>query len=157
MNFSRATRHTNSEWTSKQTSNMSAKSKFAIRQKAFKALRLVHPGWGVHSHRGVTLLLLLAFGGIAVVGSFVTRDLRTANADAQKINTVPEQVIRRVAALGHDARETRLYTLFAMTTDYSNLQVEYADRTREADHRVTEGITEYLQQTRTPEELEIGR
>ena len=136
---------------------MSAKSKFAVRQKVFKALRLVHPGWGVHSHRGVTFLLLLAFGGIAVVGSFVAKDLRTANADAQKINTAPEQVIRRVAALGHDARETRLYTLFAMTTDDSNLQVEYADRTREADHRVTEGITEYLQQTRTPEELEVGR
>src|SRR5205807_718453 len=34
--------------------------------------------------------------------------------------------------------------------------VEYADQSREADGRVTDGIREYLEQARIPREVEIG-
>jgi len=43
-----------------------------------------------------------------------------------------------------------------LTTDDSNLQIEYADQSREADRLVNEGIIEYLRQARTPQEIEIA-
>jgi signal transduction histidine kinase len=65
--------------------------------------------------------------------------------------------LRQIGELQYQAQETRRSTLYALTTNDSNLQVQYADQSREADRRVTEGIAAYLQQARMPNEIEVGR
>jgi signal transduction histidine kinase len=64
--------------------------------------------------------------------------------------------LRRIGNLQYDAQETRRSTLYALTTNDSNLQVIYADQSREADARVTAGIAEYLQQAQLPQEVKLG-
>src|SRR5215472_537142 len=66
------------------------------------------------------------------------------------------QGLRQIGELQFQTQETRRSTLYALTTNDSNLQVEYADQSREADRRVKEGITEYLKQARMPGEQEVG-
>src|SRR5437879_13645056 len=54
---------------------------------------------------------------------------------------------------------TEIYTLSLHDAlpIYGNLQVEYADQSREADHRVSEGIAKYLVQARRPRDIEVGK
>ena len=109
------------------------------------------------SRNSYTLLLLLVFSVEVGVGIFVIRDLRTANVEAQRMYVGSVLGLRRIGELQYQAQETRRSTLYALTTNDSNLQVEYADQSREADGRVTDGIREYLEQARIPREVEIGR
>ena len=44
-----------------------------------------------------------------------------------------------------------------LSTENSNLQVQYADQSRLADARVTAGIAEYLKEAELPGEIELGR
>src|SRR5690348_12640279 len=113
-------------------------------------------GPGLLSGYSSSLLLLLVFAVELGVGLFLLRDLRTANIEAQRMYAGSVLGLRRIGELQYQAQETRRATLYALTTSDSNLQVEYADQTRAADHRVTEGIAEYLQQARTPREIELG-
>ncbi len=71
------------------------------------------------------------------MGIFVIRDLRAANIEAQEIYTGSVHGLERIGELQYEAQETRRATLYALTTTDSNLQVEYADLTREADRAVT--------------------
>jgi len=103
-----------------------------------------------------TLLLVLVFCAVAVVGVFVIRDLQTANAEAQNIYAVSVQGLREIGELQFDAQETRRATLYALTTNDSNLQVEYADQSRGADQRVTDGIAQYRHQARLPAEMALA-
>lgn len=103
-----------------------------------------------------TILLLLVFCAVAVVGVFVIRDLQTANAEAQNIYAVSVQGLRQIGELQFDAQETRRATLYALTTNDSNLQLEYADQSRDADQRVTDGIAQYLRQAKLPAEIELA-
>ncbi len=111
----------------------------------------------VFSRYPSALLLLLVFSVEVGVGIFVIRDLRTANLEAQKMYARSVLGLRQIGELQYEAQETRRSTLYALTTNDSNLQVDYADQSREADRRVTEGITTYLQAARIPRELEVGR
>ena len=101
-----------------------------------------------------TLLLVLVFCAVAVVGVFVIRDLQTANAEAQYIYAVSVQGLRQIGELQFDAQETRRATLYALTTKDSNLQLEYADQSRDADRRVTDGIAQYMHQAKLPAEIQ---
>ncbi len=103
-----------------------------------------------------TLLLLMVFGVEGGVGIFLMRDLHTANTETQRMYAGSVLGLRRIGELQYQAQETRRATLYALTTSDSNLQVEYADQTRAADHRVSEGIVEYLRQERTPQEMQLG-
>jgi len=103
------------------------------------------------------LLLLLVVGLEAGVVRFVIRDFRSANSEVQRMYAWSVLGLRRIGGLQYDAQETRRSTLYALTTNDSNLQVEYADQSREADRRVTEGIAEYLQQAQLPREVELGQ
>ena len=103
-----------------------------------------------------TLLLVVVFVVEVGVGLFLMRDLRIANTEAQRMYAGSVLGLRRIGELQYQAQETRRATLYALTTSDSNLQVEYADQTRAADHRVTDGIAEYLQEARTPQELALG-
>jgi signal transduction histidine kinase len=106
-------------------------------------------------HNAILLLFMVCFG-VAVVGAFVIRDLRAANDEAQKIYTGSVHGLQRIGELQYDAQETRRATLYALTTTDSNLQVEYADQSRDADRQVKEGIAEYRNQADSPEEIALG-
>ena len=102
------------------------------------------------------LFLLLLVGLEAGVVRFVIRDVRSANSEVERMYASSVLGLRRIGNLQYDAQETRRATLYALSTNDSNLQVEYATQSREADARVTAGITEYLQQAQIPPEFELG-
>ncbi|HWJ48882.1 MAG TPA: MCP four helix bundle domain-containing protein [Candidatus Udaeobacter sp.] len=102
------------------------------------------------------VFLLLLIGLEAGVVRFVIRDVRFANNEVQRMYASSVLGLRRIGNLQYDAQETRRSTLYALTTNDSNLQVEYATQSREADARVTAGIAEYLQQAQLPQEVELG-
>src|SRR5882762_8900999 len=104
-----------------------------------------------------SLLLLIVFLVVIAVGLFVIRDLHTTNVEAQKMYAGSVLGLRRIGELQYQAQETRRSTFYALTTNDSNLQLEYADQSREADRRVNEGISEYLLQALMPHEIEVGK
>jgi signal transduction histidine kinase len=104
-----------------------------------------------------SLLLLIVFLVVIAVGLFVIRDLHTTNVEAQKMYAGSVLGLHRIGELQYQAQETRRSTFYALTTNDSNLQLEYADQSREADRRVNEGISEYLLQARMPHEIELGK
>lgn len=102
------------------------------------------------------LFLLLLVGLEAGVVRFVIRDVRSANSEVERMYASSVLGLRRIGSLQYDAQETRRATLYALTTNDSNLQVEYATQSREADARVTGGITEYLLQAQLASEFDLG-
>jgi signal transduction histidine kinase len=112
---------------------------------------------GVFSRYPSALLLLIVFSVEVGVGLFVIRDVRIASVEAQQMYARSVLGLRQIGELQYQAQETRRSTLYALTTNDSNLQVEYADQSREADRRVSEGIAAYLKQARMPNEVEVGR
>ena len=108
------------------------------------------------SRHNVTISLVLVLCVVALVGLFVLRDLQTANAEAENMYLVSVQGLRRIGELQFDTQETRRATLYALTTNNSNLQLEYADQSRDADQRVSEGIAEYRGQVKQPKEVELA-
>jgi signal transduction histidine kinase len=102
------------------------------------------------------LFLLLLIGLEAGVVRFVIRDVHSANNEVQTMYASSVLGLRRIGNLQYDAQETRRSTLYALTTNDSNLQVEYATQSRDADHRVTAAIHEYLQHAQAPQEKELG-
>ena len=103
------------------------------------------------------LFLVLLIGLESGVVRFVIRDVRSANSEVQRMYASSVLGLHRIGSLQYDAQETRRSTLYALTTNDSNLQVIYADQSREADARVTGGIAEYLQQAQLPPEIELGQ
>jgi signal transduction histidine kinase len=100
---------------------------------------------GALRHNAAFLLFLVCCG-VAVIGALVIRDLQAANAEAQKTFSSSVHGLQRIGELQYDAQETRRATLYALTTSDSNLQVVYADQSRDADQRVKDGIAEYGRQ-----------
>ncbi len=111
---------------------------------------------GYVSRYSTALLLIVVVGLEVGVVRFVIRDVHSANLEVQRMYAWSVLGLRRIGNLQYDAQETRRSTLYALTTNNSNLQVEYADQTREADKRVTEGIAEYLKEAQMPREIEVG-
>lgn len=83
--------------------------------------------------------------------------MRAASVEAQQMYARSVLGLRQIGELQYQAQETRRSTLYALTTNDSNLQVEYADQSRNADQRVTDGITLYLRQAHRQNEIEVGR
>jgi len=104
-----------------------------------------------------TLLLLMVFTVETGVVIFVIRDLRAADSEVQTMYVGSVIGLRGIGGLQYDAQETRRATLYALTTNDSNLQVEYADQSRDADRRVTNGINEYLGRAHTASAIEVGK
>src|SRR5882724_8862 len=113
--------------------------------------------WSAFSRYPSALLLLVVFGVEVGLSVFVIRDVRTVSVETQKMYARSVLGLRQIGELQYEAQETRRSTLYALTTNDSNRQVEYADQSRDADRRVTEGIAVYLQQARLPNEIELGR
>ena len=111
---------------------------------------------GAASRHNPGLLLFMVCLGVAVVGVFVVRDLQTASAEAQKMYSGSVHGLQQIGELQYYAQETRRATLYALTTADSNLQVEYADQSRDADQRVKDGIAEYGRQAKSPAEIALA-
>ena len=109
------------------------------------------------SRHNATLLLFIVCCGVAVIGAFVIRDLQAANTEAQEIYTGSVHGLQQIGELQYDAQETRRATLYALTTSDSNLQVKYADQSRDADQHVKDGIAEYGRQARRPDEITLAK
>ncbi len=108
------------------------------------------------SRLSAAFLLFMVCCGVAIVAVLMIRDLEMANSEAQEIYTGSVHGLQRIGELQYEAQETRRATLYALTTTDSNLQVEYADQTREADRRVTEGISEYRNEARSAKVLALA-
>lgn len=113
--------------------------------------------WSKLSRYSSALMLFFIFCAVSAVGLFVIRDLRRADIDEQNMYKGSVLSLHRIADLEYQTQETRRSTLYALSTADSNLHVKYADQSREADHLVSEGITAYLANARTPNEVDIGR
>jgi len=99
----------------------------------------------------------MVFCVVVAVGIFMMGDLHTATEQVQRMYAGSVQGLRQIGELQYEAQETRRATLYALTTNDSNLQVEYADQSREADRLVTEGIAQYLLDARSPGEVDLGK
>src|ERR1700757_905714 len=134
-------------------------SHFRSRRLASAVPTLVSKSWlgrSLSRHLSVVALVLVLLGE-AVVAGFVMRDLGRSYATVENMYNGSVQGLLRVGELQYEAQETRRSTLYALTTNDGNLQVNYADQSREADQRVSDGIAEYLAQARMPRELEVGK
>lgn len=125
----------------------------ASRTRVQQVLRVVSGHIERHSS---TLLLFMVFCVVIAVGTFMIGDLHTATNQAQRMYAGSVQGLRQIGELQYEAQETRRSTLYALTTNDSNLQVEYADQSRSADRLVTEGIANYLAGARITREMELG-
>jgi signal transduction histidine kinase len=112
---------------------------------------------GFLSRQVSVVLLLLVLISEAGVGAFVMRDLFKIYATVQNIYGGSVQGLRRIGEMQYQAQETRRSTLYALTTNDGNLQVKYADQSREADRLVTKGIAEYAAQARDDRQIAVGR
>ena len=105
----------------------------------------------VSRHNAITLLVIV-FCTVAAIGALAVRDLRAANASTQEGYTRSVHGLQRIGEMQYDAQETRRATLYALTTSDSNLQVEYADQSRDADKRVSDAIADYASRADLPAE-----
>jgi len=104
-----------------------------------------------------SLLLFMVFCVVMAVGVFMIGDLHTATVQAQQMYAGSVLGLRQIGELQYEAQETRRSTLYALTTNDSNLQVEYADQARGADKLVTDGIAQYVAGARHTGEVAVGR
>lgn len=109
------------------------------------------------SRNSAMVLLCTVFGAEATIGFLMFHDIVRSHSEMQSMYERSVRGLRQIGELQYQAQETRRSTLYALTTQDANLQVHYADMTRSADHRVQQGISEYLAQAATPEEVAAGK
>lgn len=109
------------------------------------------------SRPGSGLFLLMVFAVVIAVGTWVIRDVRTADIEAEQMYAGSVIGLRRIGAMQYQAQETRRSTLYALTTNDGNLQIDYADQSHEADRKVTAGIDRYVHEAWGDEELKVGK
>ena len=119
----------------------------------FKAQRSTKRAPSSRNYGFLLLMVLLAEVG---VGIFVLKDLRQSYVQVQKMYEGSVRGLRRIGELQYEAQETRRSTLYALTTNDGNLQVSYADQSREADRLVTQGIADYVAQAQLPQERSVA-
>jgi signal transduction histidine kinase len=143
-------------WNCGRRIDMRATDKYEADLKSKGVVSLFDWVLGVVYRHNATISLVLVLCVVAAAGLFVIRDLQSANAEAQKLYLISVQGLKGIGELQFDAQETRRATLYALTTNDSNLQLEYADQSRDADQRVTEGIVKYQKQAKLPRQIELA-
>jgi signal transduction histidine kinase len=124
--------------------------------RSFRPAQLFDQLLAVASRHNAMMLLFIMCCGVAAIGAFVIRDLQAANFEAREVYARSVYGLQRIGELQYDAQETRRATLYALTTSDSNLQVEYADQSRDADKRVSDAIAEYGSRANQPEEAALA-
>src|SRR5712691_2342709 len=92
---------------------------------------------------------MLVVVGVAVlgVGLFVVRDIRGTNRSARAMYNSSMAGLDLLNELQYLTQEARRSVLYALTTNDSNRQVEYADQSRAADAEVAEIIEGHIQRS----------
>jgi len=102
------------------------------------------------------LLLSIVFIIEGVVILVVIRDLHNSYLQVVEMYERSVRGMWRIGEVQYQAQETRRATIYALTTRNGNLQVDYADQSREADRRVTEGIADFVARAQTSQERSVG-
>lgn len=135
---------------------MSQQPQFAINLRAASPIPVLDRLLLAAPRHNVVLLVLLVSCTVALIGVVVIRDLHAANAEAEDIYTGSVHGLQQIGELQYEAQETRRSTLYALTTNDSDLQVEYADQSRAADQLVKDGIAEYAGRAKQPAEIALA-
>ena len=93
-----------------------------------------------------TALLIVGLG-VVFVGALTLIDLQRANRRAHETYSVVVNRLQDLGDLQYQIQETRRSVLYALTTRDVNLQVQYADHSREASARVDRTMQELLTDT----------
>ena len=101
------------------------------------------PARPVGKDRLSTALLMLGLG-VVFVGALTLLDLHRANQRAHEAYGVIVNRLQDIGELQYQIQETRRSVLYALTTRDVNLQVQYADQSREASARVDRTMQELL-------------
>ena len=115
------------------------------------------PSLSAHSRHTYSILLLsivLVIEGVVVL--VVIQDLHNSYREVVEIYERSVRGLWQIGEVQYEAQETRRATIYALTTPNGNLQVEYADRSREAERHVSEGIADFLARAQTSEESSVG-
>ena len=99
-------------------------------------------------------IVIIIEGGVLLV---VIQDLHNSYLEAIAVYERSARGLWRIAEVQYEAEETRRSTIYALTPNGANLQVNYTDRSREADKRVTDGIAEFVDRAQTPQERNLGQ
>jgi signal transduction histidine kinase len=156
MNYFRTTRATSFACRFNWLIDLKKQAKFESKGRSHYPMQRIDQWLSAASRHNAVLLLFVVCCGVTVIGALVIRDMQQANTEAQKMYKSSVNGLQEIGELQYDAQETRRTTLYALTTTDSNLQVEYADQTRDADRRVRNGIAEYGRQAKGPEELALA-
>jgi signal transduction histidine kinase len=113
--------------------------------------------WGMFSRHGFMILLLLVFGFELGVVLLVIKDVFIGQEQIRQMYGGSVLGLRSIGELQYEAQETRRTTLYALSTNDGNLQVNYAEQSRTADKKVTQAIARSLDQAHELKELEVGR
>jgi len=135
---------------------MARRLKFAFKRRQPALVPFLDRVLAAASRHNAAFLLFLVCCGVAVIGAVVIRDLQAANAEALQIHSSIARGLQQIGELQYEAQETRRATLYALTTSDSNLQVEYADQSRNADQRVKDGIADYRSHAKRREEIVLA-
>lgn len=137
---------------------MSGRINHEFRTSTRKTLRWLRGAMAPGLSRNLAMLLLMTvFSAEAGIGLLVFHDLSRSHSEMQRMYERSVRGLRQIGEMQYEAQETRRSTLYALTTNDANLQVGYADISRAADHRFSEGISEYMAQATTPQELAAGK
>lgn len=136
--------------------DMSAPEKDGMQQRPGRMVPLFDRFLTSASRNKLTISLILAVCSVASMGLYVMRQLQRTNEEAENKFLVSAQGLHRIGELQLDAQETRRATLYALNTNDSRLQIDYAGKSRDAGRRVSAAITEYHQQAKQPKEIELA-
>src|SRR5664279_2852863 len=154
--YSQTTRDTNFMCRIRRITDMSRRLKFAFNRRQSRLVPFLDRILTAASRHNAAFLLFLVCCGVALIGAFVIRDLQAANDEALRTYSSIARGLQHIGELQYEAQETRRATLYALTTSDSNLQVEYADQSRNADQRVKDGIAEYGSHAKHKEEIVLA-
>jgi diguanylate cyclase (GGDEF)-like protein/PAS domain S-box-containing protein len=93
--------------------------------------------------RPVLALAVLAVGLLGL-GALLVRDVRSAHDEVRRMYVGSVRGLDVIGELEYQTQEARRMVLYALTTSDPNLQVEYADRSRQADAVVADLLATHL-------------
>src|SRR5882672_5197200 len=94
--------------------------------------------------KNFTLAFVLIGLGVLGVGVFVVNDLRATSREVRQVYDRSMTGLDLIGELQYQTQEARRIMLYALTTNDSNLQIDYVDQSRAADTRVREIIAQHL-------------
>ncbi|MEW6210166.1 MAG: response regulator [Acidobacteriota bacterium] len=97
-----------------------------------------------------TLAFMLIGAAMVGVGVFVVRDIYEANQDVEQMYAGSVRGLDRIGELQYQAQEARRSMQYALTTPDSNLQVDYATQSRNADATVSRIIESQKKSSTSP-------